>query len=262
MQLVSFCGWAYAIVWGFAFYPTLYLNYTLKTADSISLDYVALNIVGYICYSISILLQLKNDIVRNQYMQVFNGNLPLLSNADLFYSFHGIILLLTLLSQIIFGNLLWNFHNERINFKIHRLTRTILFILALFTLTNWLIDDPNLTFLNLAINLAYVKIIISLIKYIPQVIRNYRRKSMYGISKLQIMLDLLGAFFSFMEFYLKKELPLIDALNANRGKIGITIVTFLFACIFLGQVYIYGTEKQEKNKDKEDKDNKENNELV
>lgn len=248
MELSIFCGWSYAIVWGLSFYPTLYLNYRLKTADSISVDYVILNIIGYICYSISLLLQLKCVDVRRQYMQVYEGKLPLLSNADLFYSFHGIILLTVLMSQVLFGNSIWNFKNERINFKIHKLTRMVLAFLMLFCTVSWYFDDEKYAFLNFAMNLAFVKIIISLIKYLPQVIYNYRRKSMYGISRLQIMFDLLGALFAFCEFYLKNELPLLEAINANRGKIGITIVTSIFSTIFWVQIYIYGTEPEIKFK--------------
>lgn len=252
MGFAYFCGWAYAIFWGISFYPTLYLNYTLKTADSISLDYIVLNILGYFCYCISVYLQIYNVKVRLQYQQLFDGRFPLLSNADLFYSFHGLALLLILASQIFLGNKIWKFKNERKSFRIHALSKLILSMFLVFAIFSWKFDDPAFALLNFAMNLAYFKIIISLIKYIPQVLHNYRRKSMYGISRLQIIFDLTGSFFSFAEFYLKKNRPILEAVDANRGKVGITIVTFLFGTIFLFQMYLYGTSRSElRSKEKE-----------
>lgn len=245
MDFAHFCGWAYAIFWGISFYPTLYLNYTLKTSDSISLDYIVPNILGYFCYCISMYLQLYNADVRTQYQGYFEGKLPLLSNADLFYSFHGMALLLVLASQIFCGNTFWKFKNERKSFKIHTLSKMVLMLFLVFAIFSWKLGDPVFALLNFAMNLAYFKIIISLIKYIPQVLHNYRRKSMFGISRLQIIFDITGSFFSFAEFYLKSDIPIVEAIDANRGKVGITCVTSLFATIFLYQMYIYGTSRSE-----------------
>lgn len=245
MELAYLCGWAYAIFWGISFYPTLYLNYSLRTADSISLDYIVLNILGYFCYSISIYLQLYNPTVREQYQEYFDGSLPVLSSADMFYSFHGLSLLFILCSQVFLGNQLWGFNNERKSFKLHSLSRMLLSTFAIFALYSWNCGDPVFSFLNFALNLAYFKIVLSLLKYIPQVIHNYKRKSMFGISRLQILFDITGSLFCFTEFYLKNDLPILEAINSNRGKVGITCVTFLFATIFLFQIYIYGSSKRE-----------------
>lgn len=254
MSLAYFCGWAYAIFWGVSFYPTLYLNYKLKTSDSISLDYIVLNILGYLCYSVSIFLQLYNQELRIQYMSFFAGRLPVLSGADLFYSIHGLILLLVLFSQIIFGNSLWKFHNERLNFKLNALSRLIFFSFSLFVVFSWCFSDPVYRFFNFVMSLSYFKILISLVKNIPQAVHNHKRKTMYGVSRLQILFDFLGVLFSFTEFYLKNDLPILEAIDSNRGKVGITCVTFFFSSIYLFQIYIYGTdapdmEKKEKVED-------------
>ncbi|KAG0679922.1 hypothetical protein C6P40_005072 [Pichia californica] len=246
MEFSNFCGWAYAVFWGISFYPTLYLNYTLRNADSISLDYITLNIIGYVCYSTSISLQIFNSTVREQYQQYFDGRLPLLSSADLFYSFHGLILLLVLSTQIFFGNKVWKFKNERKSYRLHQISRIVIICFAFFAICSWKLSDPVYSFLNFAMNLAYFKIVMSLIKYIPQVIHNYKRKSMYGISRLQIIFDLIGSSFCFTEFYLKNDLPLLEAIDSNRGKIGITLVTFFFGIVFLFQMYIYGTSRADR----------------
>lgn len=73
---------------------------------------------------------------------------------------------------------------------------------------------------------------------------------MYGISRMQIQLDLLGALFCIAEIYLKNELPLMKAIEANRGKLGITLVASVFSTIFLYQIHIYGTSPEVNNKEK------------
>lgn len=250
MSLALFCGWAYAIIWGVAFYPTIFLNYKLKTSDSMSWDFIILNLVGYSCYTLSLYLQLYNDTVRLQYKQLFGGRLPLLSLADITYSAHGLLLIYIILSQIIFGNSLWKFNNQRISFRLQRTSRILLMVLFTYVFLSLSADKSGHAFLNFTINLAYCKIIISLVKYLPQVQHNYRRKTMYGISRMQIQLDLLGALFCIAEIYLKNELPLMKAIEANRGKLGITLVASVFSTIFLYQIHIYGTSPEANNKEK------------
>lgn len=264
IPLGEFCAWGYAIAWGASFYPTLYLNYKLGTADSISMDYIVLNIFGYISYSISICLQMFSADVRSQYQLAFEGKLPLLSGADLFYAFHGLALLSILLSQIVLGNSLWGFHNERVKFKIHKMSRAIILLLAISASVTCYLSDSSFRMLGLSLNLAYFKIIISLIKYIPQVVHNYHRKSMFGISKLQLSLDLTGSVLCIFEFFLKDGISVAEAIDANRGKFGITLVTSLFATIFMIQMYIYGTEDKGKKIKSEDFSEKNNipHELV
>lgn len=186
-----------------------------------------------------------NEEVRNEYMLKYDGKLPILSISDISYAFHGLSLLVILLSQIIFGNRWYGFENKRQHLRIHRITKIIVFLILIILLYNHFFDESMFKHLNLALNLAYFKIITSLIKYIPQVTHNYRRKSMYGISPQQIYLDLLGVIFCVSEFIIKNDLPMFDAINSNRGKLGIIVVTTFFDTIFLVQIYIYGTEQKD-----------------
>jgi len=55
---------------------------------------------------------------------------------------------------------------------------------------------PTSKLFNWVLYLGYVKIYISVIKYIPQVYMNYIRKSTIGWSIFNIILDFTGGFFS------------------------------------------------------------------
>lgn len=228
-------------------YPVLHLNYKLRCADSFSLDSLTLNIVGYMCYSYAIASQMFSQTVRAQYQLQFEGSLPLLSWADMFYTFHGLALQLLLLSQVILGPHLWGFSTERRSLHISGGTKVILVGLATFLIFQYYNND-DFRELNLVLNLSTVKLVISLIKYIPQVLLNMRRKSMYGLSRLQTGFDAAGAVFCLTELILKNKLPLLEAIDSNRGKVGITLVTLLFSAIFSLQFYLYTSESPERKK--------------
>jgi cystinosin len=93
------------------------------------------------------------------------------------------------------------------------------------------------------IYLGFCKVIISLIKYIPQVIKNYQRKSTKGWSIFNILLDMTGGFFSFAQ-------NIIDTINGgtiisggdqnhslNIAKYALSFISIFFDTIFIVQHY-------------------------
>lgn len=226
----------------------LLLNWQLKCADSISLDTLTLNILGYVCYTYSIVSQMFNDTVRTQYQLTFDGGLPLLSGADLFYTCHGLLLQLVLFTQVMFGKQLWGFRSDRRNYRLGNLARSLILVAATFVVFEYY-NEEEFKELNVILTLSTVKVFFSLVKQIPQLLHNIKRRSMYGISKLQICLDMAGAIFCLLEFYLKNTQSLAEALYSNRGKTGIAVVTLLFSSIFLFQFSIYTQESPEFRKE-------------
>ncbi|KAH3671672.1 hypothetical protein OGAPHI_000377 [Ogataea philodendri] len=245
LDLATMCGWLYAIAWSISFYPTIMLNLKIKSADSISFDFAVLNLLGYSCYTASIYLQIYNPEVRRQFAKTFDGNLPLLSGIDLAYSAHGLLLTFVLLSQIILGNKWWGFKNSRTVFKFSRLVRTFYIAFMGFLLFNIYYMSRPFQLLTFTLHLSYCKILVSCTKYIPQVIHNSNRKSMFGISKLQILLDLLGCLCSVSELLLRNTTTLTKLVDANRSKLGIILVTMVFDLVFLIQFRLYESPRKQ-----------------
>ncbi|KAG7927388.1 hypothetical protein KL925_002759 [Ogataea polymorpha] len=246
LDLATVSGWLYAICWSVSFYPTILLNLRIRSADSISFDFAILNLLGYSCYTASIYLQLFNNTVRKQFSNAFGGNMPLLSIIDLAYSMHGWILTVVLLSQIILGNRWWGFKNTRTLFKFSKLVKGYYAAFVLLLLYNIHYRNEKNQLLNFTLNLSYCKILVSCTKYIPQVIHNAKRKSMFGISKMQILLDLSGCLFSIVELLLRNKTTLWKLLEANRSKLGLILVTMVFDLIFLAQFHMYRSPRREK----------------
>ena len=45
-------GWLYFAAWSISFYPQTFLNYQRKSVVGLNFDFLALNIVGFLCYSV------------------------------------------------------------------------------------------------------------------------------------------------------------------------------------------------------------------
>jgi cystinosin len=94
---------------------------------------------------------------------------------------------------------------------------------------------------NSLIYLGWCKVIISLIKYIPQVYSNYKRKSTIGWNIHNILLDFTGGILSFIQniidyenFSLNRE---GESGTLNIAKFAISFVAIFFDIVFMTQHY-------------------------
>ena len=104
---------------------------------------------------------------------------------------------------------------------------------------------PFFNWLDYLYLLSYVKVLISLIKYIPQVILNYQRKSTLGWSIWNIILDFTGGLLSDLQLVFDCAM-LHDwwGITGNIAKFGLGFVSILFDIIFMFQHYgLYGTSR-------------------
>lgn len=86
-----------------------------------------------------------------------------------------------------------------------------------------------------------MKVAITLVKYIPQVYHNYKRKTTEGWSLENVMLDLTGGSLSFLQIFLDwldegKNQQFSSGLNVAKFLLG--LLSIIFDLIFLFQHYI------------------------
>jgi cystinosin len=83
---------------------------------------------------------------------------------------------------------------------------------------------------------SYVKLFITLIKYMPQVLTNYRNRSTHGWSISQIMLDFVGGILSIAQLgidsYLQGDW---SGVTGNPVKLALGNVSIFFDVIFIVQ---------------------------
>lgn len=90
--------------------------------------------------------------------------------------------------------------------------------------------------------LQYIKLLLTLFKYTPQVIHNYHRKSTAGWSIAQILLDVSGGVLSLVQLLIDSGLQADwSGLTGNPVKLGLANISVLFDLVFMVQHYVlYG----------------------
>lgn len=96
--------------------------------------------------------------------------------------------------------------------------------------------------------LSYVKLVITLVKYSPQLVTNYLHRSTAGWSIWQILLDLIGGFFSIaqqgIDSYVQRDW---SGITGNPVKFGLGNVSILYDVIFIFQHFVLYPEDGDKH---------------
>ena len=86
--------------------------------------------------------------------------------------------------------------------------------------------------------MGYAKLVITVVKYIPQAWTNYQRKSTDGWSIAQILLDLTGGILSIAQLVIDSSLQQDwSGITGNPVKLGLGNVSILFDGVFMLQHY-------------------------
>jgi len=87
--------------------------------------------------------------------------------------------------------------------------------------------------------LGYVKLICTFVKYIPQVILNFNRKSTVGWSIEQILCDITGGVLSLMQLVIDASFQGDwSGITGNSLKFGLSNISIAFDVIFIVQHFI------------------------
>ncbi|ODV64518.1 cystinosin-like protein ERS1 [Ascoidea rubescens DSM 1968] len=269
--LVDLLGWLYVIFWSIAYYPPILLNFKIKSSESLSLDSILLNLTGYHCYFFSVYLLTCNETVKVQYSN-FHGinSKPLLNYIDLVYVSHGLLLNYLTFVQVIYYKFQRNrthYHkNDMKNIKsillrAHKSTKVIISIIGIFVivLMNQIFINKSILLISLTTYLTYIKLFLNLIKHIPQIVLNSRKKNMKGFSLIMICLDVSGAICCLSQLtvnnflsnikgmhehdhslnHSQMEIDFIDIICKNVGKFCLSFIALTVDICYLIQKRMY-----------------------
>lgn len=188
-------GWVYFVAWSISFYPQLWINFKRKSVIGLSFDFLALNFVGHTLYAIfNIGLYWIPEIQDEYFDRHPRGLNPVLLN-DVFFSIHASFITLITVFQCFFF--------ERGQQRVSWTAQGIIGIFAtVIIVTGGLSLGSKMKWLDFLYTLSYIKLSITLMKYIPQAILNYRRKSTSGWSIGNILLDFTGGILSMLQMIL------------------------------------------------------------
>jgi len=90
-----------------------------------------------------------------------------------------------------------------------------------------------------AYGLGAVKLLVTLVKYVPQVWTNYQRQSTVGWSIYQVLTDSLGGFLSIAQLVIDSSLQSDwSGITGNPVKFGLAQISIFFDVVFMVQHYI------------------------
>ncbi|EEY13926.1 hypothetical protein ACHAQF_007491 [Verticillium nonalfalfae] len=237
-------GWVYFLCWSASFYPQSILNYRRKTTAGTTVDFPLINCLGFLAYFVSNAALFYSPVVRQQYAARNHGLHPTVAFNDITFAAHGFILSVVTTSQ--YWPKVWGFTPSPGN-RPSRFILGIAFGCIVGVASVSLIvasaqpGDPQYAWcaLDVVYAVSYVKLVVTLIKYTPQVVTNYRNKSTKGWSILQILLDFVGGLLSCsqqgIDSYLQRDW---SGITGNPVKFALGNVSMIYDLIFMTQHYV------------------------
>ncbi|XP_045795235.1 cystinosin homolog [Trifolium pratense] len=225
-------GWFAFIAWSISFYPQVILNFRRKSVVGLNFDFVMLNLTkhsSYLIYNASLYF---SSAIQKQYFQKygFDQMIPVAAN-DVAFSIHAVLLTAITLFQIAIY--------ERGSQKLSKTCIGIVSIVWLTAAVCFFVALSNHSWLWLLSIFNSIQVIMTTIKYIPQVSMNFLRKSTDGWSIGNILLDFSGGIANYGQMVVQS----VDQdswvnFYGNIGKVLLSLVSVFFDIIFIIQHYL------------------------
>ena len=166
-------GWIYFVAWSVSFYGQVIENYRRQSVSGLNFDFEIYNLVGFTAYTIYNIRGYINDNLGTGTIEI----------QDIVFAVHALTLTIVTIIQIIY------YYNPKDKLQtVSHITITIILVMIWGAVLLVIVEsgfeyyDPEVKdnrkyIFNSLVYMGWCKVFISLIKYIPQVISNYKRKS-------------------------------------------------------------------------------------
>ncbi|KAM5342629.1 hypothetical protein ACJ41O_013595 [Fusarium nematophilum] len=237
-------GWIYFLAWSASFYPQALLNWRRRSTSGTTVDFPFINVLGFLSYFVSNVAFYYSPEVRAQYAARHHGLEPTVQFNDITFALHALVLSVITTSQYLSS--LWGFTPSPGNRPSRFILGVAVGCITGVVLTYFIVaaspgNDPLTDWVTLDIVYAigYVKLIVTLIKYTPQIVTNYNNKSTEGWSIFQILLDLTGGVLSVsqqaIDSYQQRDW---SGITGNPVKFALGNISMIYDSIFITQHYI------------------------
>lgn len=197
------------------------------------MDFLSYNVVGFLCYSIYNLSFYFSKRIQDEYKQRNDSNENLVRANDVMFAVHAFLISLFTLLQTFY-------YKRDSTQRVSKIAQYFLWtsFIGVFVIST-VIYAGHAMLIDLMYYLSYVKLVISLIKYVPQVWINFRRKSTVGWSIHNILLDCTGGVLSMTQLFLDAFLTgEWSGITGNPVKLGLGLQSIAFDLIFMLQHYV------------------------
>jgi cystinosin len=237
-------GYIYFLCWSVSFYPQVVTNFQRRSTVGLSADFCGFNVLGFSCYSAYNVAFFWSPTIQQLYRERYGENAAItVQSNDVAFALHALLLSsITFLQIGYYGG----FQAQRPSKIILVIAICILCACAIYPLLVVAKISTVFNWLDYLYLLSYIKILISLIKYIPQVLLNYQRKSTNGWSIWNIILDFTGGTLSDLQLVLDcADLHDFSGIAGNLAKFALGSVSILFDIVFFLQHYVFYAERSD-----------------
>ena len=249
-------GWIYFVAWSVSFYGQVIENYRRQSVSGLNFDFEIYNLVGFTTYTIYNIRGYINDNLGTGTIEI----------QDIVFAVHALTLTLVTIMQILY------YYNPKDKLQtVSHVTITIILVMIWGAVLLVIVEsgleyyDPEVKdnrkyIFNSLVYMGWCKVFISLIKYIPQVISNYKRQSTIGWNIHNILLDFTGGAFSFGQNIVdsfRDEFSVTSdgqSKGLNIAKFALSFISMFFDIIFMIQHYILYKDSNSDLKDKKKED--------
>ncbi|EAW08400.1 putative L-cystine transporter [Aspergillus clavatus NRRL 1] len=233
--------------WSASFYPQPISNFRRRSTIGLAIDFPTINVLGFVCYTAYTSAFLYSPVIRRQYA----ARHPQAEDStvrfnDFAFAVHAVILSSIVYTQ--FWPKIWGFKVSRFQtvskpvaglFWGSIMAIGIIVCIVLARSPDGGYEPSTWAWIDVVYALSYVKLIITVVKYVPQAWVNYKRKSTQGWSIVQILLDLTGGVLSFLQLILDSSFQSDwSGITGNPVKLLLSNVTIVFDLVFVVQHYI------------------------
>ncbi|XP_027351733.1 cystinosin homolog isoform X2 [Abrus precatorius] len=199
----EFLGWFAFVSWSVSFYPQVILNF-----------------------------RRKSSAIQKQYFDKYGYEemIPVAAN-DVAFSIHAVLLTAITLFQIAIY--------ERGSQKVSKISVGIVSVAWLTAAVCFFVALSNHSWLWLLSIFNSIQVVMTIVKYIPQAIMNFVRKSTDGFSIGNILLDFSGGIANYGQMVVQ-SIDQNSWINfyGNIGKVLLSLVSVFFDIIFIIQHYV------------------------
>lgn len=225
-------GWMYFVAWSFSFYPQTYSNWKRKSVIGLHFDFLTLNIIGFFVYSMFNICLYAIPEIEKQYFQRHPYGINPVQLNDVIFSIHAFFACAVQVVQC--------FIYERGDQQVSKTAKWIISAISVSMIIAVILGVSNaVQWLEFLYFISYIKLFITLIKYIPQAYYNYQRKSTTGWSIGNVLLDFTGGSLSIAQmFILAYNYNDWSSIFGDPTKFGLGLFSIIFDVFFMVQHYI------------------------
>lgn len=259
-------GWVYTACWSLSFYPQPILNFRRKSTSGTTFDFPLINCLGFLAYFVSNTAFYYSPVIRAQYAARNGGHAPAVAFNDVVFAAHALLLSLLTTSQYVAPRI-WRFEpqpggNRPSRFVLGTMygcCAGVLIVVVRIVVAASGGDgthvDPRTDWcwLDAVYAAGYVKLWITLIKFTPQILANYRNKSTVGWSIWQILLDFVGGVLSISQLLIDSSMQGDwSGVTGNPVKFLLGNISMFYDLIFFSQHYVlYRGASEDKSRERE-----------